>query len=447
MPETLLANRYELLSQLGSGAMGKVWRGRDTTLRRDVAIKTVDLAVRTEDPSVLARFQREAVATAGLSSPNVVGIYDAGRQDHTAYLVMELLDGPSLKTVLAERGPLGWTEGLTIAEGVAHGLAAAHAVGVVHRDIKPGNVVLVDDVPKIVDFGIARLAETGDETLTAPSTVTGTAAYMSPEQARGLEVGPSSDLYSLGCMLMTMFTGGTPFHGDHPIALARAHVSDDPPRMSSRRPDVPAALDALVARLLSKNPAERPDANKAADEFARIAADPGVPAETPTQAMAAVVPMSQRAERTSRIPVVTAAEGTARRQRGILPWVAALVSTAALGGVALLWLNQPHDRVPVPSPTVVQTVTVTPTTSPSETADNAPRTRRPRSTRTTTSTWRPARTTTSSAPPQDRPTVPAPTSTTQTVTTEAGQLRNTQTVAPTPPATGNPGQSAEAPVS
>lgn len=445
MPGTALslADRYELVQLIGSGAMGKVWRAHDLTLRREVAIKIINLAVFANDPSVLARFRREAIATAGLSSPNIVGVYDAGREGDSAYLVMELLLGPSLKAMIAERGPLPWAEGLGIAAGVARGLAAAHAVGVTHRDIKPGNVVVVDGVAKIVDFGIARLADTGDETLTQTSTVTGTAAYMSPEQARGSEVGPASDLYSLGCLLMTLFTGATPFHGDHPIALARAQVADEPPRLASRRPDAPAALDALVGRLLSKDAASRPDALATAAELERITEHPGEPAATPTQAMAAVsgepfTPSPPKSEPTARIPAVaavdagsSAASGKNRRRMGVLPWVAVAVAGVSLAGFLVL-LNQPEQSFSVPSPTVVRTVTITPTTEAAperttQTRQRATTTTAPRRTATAT----PTRTTATPTPTPTTTEAPLPTPTT---TQQA-----TRTPLPTSPATAGSG--------
>lgn len=206
--EPIIANRYRLDERIGRGAVGEVWRARDTTLNRDVAVKIVNLSAHP-DPSAAARFRREARATAGLSHPNVVRVFDAGFDDPgEAFMVMELLGGPSLGELA---GRISVLEAVELTAQVAAGLGAAHDVGVIHRDVKPTNVMLdgVGDrrAAKVVDFGIARLAQSGDATLTAPATALGTAAYMSPEQASGTAVTPATDVYSLGCLLFALLTG------------------------------------------------------------------------------------------------------------------------------------------------------------------------------------------------------------------------------------------------
>lgn len=258
--EQIIANRYRLEMRIGHGAMGEVWRARDTTLDRDVAVKIVNLYAPT-DPSAAARFRREATATAGLSHPNVVRVFDAGFDDpREAFMVMELLSGPSLGELV---GTIGWQEAVELTAQVAAGLAAAHQVGVIHRDVKPNNVMLDGGgnrrAVKVVDFGIARLAQSGDATLTAPATALGTAAYMSPEQAAGSALSPATDIYSLGCLLFALLTGKPPFVGDSPLAVLQQHVFQTPPLPSERNHAVPESVDALVAQMMQRRPEDRPD--------------------------------------------------------------------------------------------------------------------------------------------------------------------------------------------
>lgn len=254
---TLIAERYQLLDQLGRGATGQVWRARDLVLERSVAVKTVDLA-HQDDPAAEQRFRREAVTMAGVNHPNVVGIFDAGVDDDMAYLVMELLSGPDLRTfALNDAWGADFERLIPILRQVALGLHAAHRNGVVHRDVKPANVVMDHDTPKIVDFGIATLTN-HSATLTAPATAIGTASYMSPEQALGRHVSPASDWYSFGCCVMAVLTGQPPFVADSAIAVATAQINEPPPLMTDRRHDSPLELTRLVNELLAKEPADRP---------------------------------------------------------------------------------------------------------------------------------------------------------------------------------------------
>ena len=256
MPEKLVAGRYRLRTRIGAGSMGHVWRATDERLGRDVAIKLVDLSLAT-DAATAERFRREAVATAQLNHRGIVTVFDTGVDGHTAFLVMQLLPGRSLAQVLREDGPLSVTDGVRIAADVAAALDAAHAIGVVHRDIKPANIMIDGAQVTLLDFGIAQLA--GDAAhLTATNATIGTAAYMSPEQATGRRAGPASDVYSLGCVLIATLTGLPPFPGDNAIQVASRQIGEPAPRLSSRRPDVPAWLDALVAQMLVKDPDARP---------------------------------------------------------------------------------------------------------------------------------------------------------------------------------------------
>ena len=249
--------------------MGEVWRARDQVLQRDVAVKVVNGARQT-DPVALKRFQREAIAMANLFHPNVVSVYDVGSQDDRSFLVMELLTGPSVARMIADEGRLRIDKVVRMGAQVARGLSAAHAIGVVHRDIKPGNVLNHQKVTKIVDFGIARLESQQHATLTSPAMAIGTAAYMSPEQARGKAVQAPSDVYSLSCLMTAMLTGKPPFVDPDPIEVARAHAMDQPKLVTEARPEVPRDLARLLDHMLVKRPDDRPTAPEVAVELARI---------------------------------------------------------------------------------------------------------------------------------------------------------------------------------
>lgn len=264
-------------SRIGAGAMGQVWRARDEKLGREVAVKTVDLRAVT-DPTIAERFRREAIATARLTHPSIVTIFDSGTDGDTAFLVMEMLDGEPVSAVINRQGQLYLDQSVHIASRVAEALTAAHAEGIVHRDIKPGNVMVDGSRVTLLDFGIAALvSDAAHATLTAPATTIGTAAYMSPEQALGQRPTPASDIYSLGCLLMAMLTGSPPFAGDNPIAVAHAQIANTPPRVSSLRPDVPWELDDLVRRMLSKDPAARPSAQSVLSRLSGALDSPPAP--------------------------------------------------------------------------------------------------------------------------------------------------------------------------
>lgn len=254
----LLGERYELRSVIGRGGMGEVWLGHDRMLGRDVALKVLDIHGSADHGEAAERFRREATAAAALSHPHVVRIFDAGVADGIAYLVMELLPGPTIAELVAAEGPLPVDRVVQLAQQAADGLAAVHRAGIVHRDVKPSNLMLDGQGKvRVVDFGIARLAEATATQVTATGTVVGSAAYLSPEQARGEAATPASDQYALGCVLMTMLTGRPPYEAEHPMALLRQHLEDAPPRVRARRPEVPKAIDQLVDYLLSKEPARR----------------------------------------------------------------------------------------------------------------------------------------------------------------------------------------------
>ncbi len=266
----LLGGRYEVGELLGRGGMADVHLGRDARLGRTVAIKMLrsDLA---RDPSFQARFRREAQSAAGLNHPAVVAVYDSGEDIDpqsgviAPYIVMEYVEGRTLRELLTEGQRLPWAEALRLTSGVLAALGYSHTAGIVHRDIKPANVMLTPsgDV-KVMDFGIARALADSSATMTQTQAVIGTAQYLSPEQARGETVDARSDLYSTGCLLFELITGRPPFIADSPVAVAYQHVGETPSPPSSLVPDVPSAVDSIVLHALVKDREER---YQTAEEF------------------------------------------------------------------------------------------------------------------------------------------------------------------------------------
>ncbi len=256
----LLGSRYEIGEVLGYGGMAEVHRGRDVRLGREVAVKVLraDLA---RDPSFQARFRREAQAAASLNHPAIVAVYDTGEEDmlgNQPYIVMEYVEGRTLRDVLKIEGRLMPRRAMEIVADVCAALDFSHRNGIVHRDVKPGNVMITPTgAVKVMDFGIARAVADNAATVTQTAAVIGTAQYLSPEQARGENVDARSDVYSTGVLLFELITGSPPFTGDSPVAVAYQHVRENAPPPSSLNPDVPPELDAIVLKAMAKNPANR----------------------------------------------------------------------------------------------------------------------------------------------------------------------------------------------
>jgi serine/threonine-protein kinase len=251
----IFSDRYEMVRHIARGGMAQVYLARDLMLDRPVALKVLfpELSV---DQSFVERFRREAKAAANLSHPNIVSIYDWGQGGSTYYIVMEYVDGPTLSSVL-KQGPLQPERAAAIAASVAAALDFAHRRGVIHRDVKPGNV-LIDDrgQVKVADFGIARAVGTSED-LTQTGSVMGTATYFSPEQAQGYSVDPRSDVYSLGVVLYEMAVGKPPFTGDNPVSIAYKHVKEAPAQPSSVNAAIPAGLEAIILKAMAKDPESR----------------------------------------------------------------------------------------------------------------------------------------------------------------------------------------------
>ena len=350
MESNVLGDRYRLLGVLGSGGMARVYLAHDGVLGRDVALKVLREQY-ADDEEFVERFRREAIHAASLNHPSVVQVYDQGRaEDGTYFMAMEHVPGGTLKERIAEAGPLSPSEAVGIASRVADGLAHAHEQGVVHRDVKPHNVLLTaSGEAKVADFGIARAVSA--RTTTGSNLMLGTAAYMSPEQVGGERVGPQSDLYSLGVVLYEMLTGRLPHEADGPIATAMKHLNQPPPHPRDANPTVPEGLDALTARLLAKDPKDRyPDAAALAEDLGRIrdglsplAAGVG---EQPTVPVAGT---TRQWTRGTAPTVVAPGRGGPRVGSGstrwptFLPLVALPIGAVLLGVLAWALLGGPSD--------------------------------------------------------------------------------------------------------
>lgn len=268
--------RYVILNRLGQGGMGIVYLARDTQLQRDVAIKLMTSMTRSGD-GFRERFLREARALAAVRSDHVVQIHSIEQHDNTPFLVMEYVSGGSLQDRLARTGPLDWRDAVRIAGQVASGLQAAHDLGIIHRDVKPGNILLDEKSGrvKLTDFGLAR--SSGDDWPEGGEHLAGTPEYMSPEHVAGEKLGPASDQYSLGCVLFAMGTGKPPLAGCDPWKVLHRTVHEQPPALDDARPEIPPSLAAIVDRLLHKSPADR-FANMAAVQSALAAVERASPA-------------------------------------------------------------------------------------------------------------------------------------------------------------------------
>jgi predicted Ser/Thr protein kinase len=315
----LIAGRYELEELVGSGGMSSVYRAHDRLLERRVALKILHEQF-TRDEDYVERFRREARAVAQLTHPNIVTVIDRGEQDGRQFIVFEYVDGMNLKELVAQEGRLSPREAIELGLQVARGLAFAHDQGLVHRDVKPQNVLLdADGRAKVTDFGIAHAVDVDGMTITG--TIMGTSNYIAPEQARGQPVDEQTDVYSLGCVLYELLAGEVPFDGDSFVAIAMRHVNDPVPSVREVRPDVPPRLDWAIQRAMAKDHDDRFDSmtDFAAELEASYAELDG--AEGATMVVPRTAPPRRRRQRPRR-----------RRRLGVWPAVLAGVVLAAIAG-------------------------------------------------------------------------------------------------------------------
>jgi eukaryotic-like serine/threonine-protein kinase len=333
-------DRYEILRKLGTGGMAEVYLAHDRHLDRDVALKVL-LSKYAEDPQFIERFRREASAAASLNHPNIVQIYDRGEGEGTYYIAMEYLDGRSLKEIILRYGPLRADHVVSIAGQILEALRFAHRKDVIHRDIKPQNIMVDDEGRvKVTDFGIARAGSAS--AMTETGSILGTAHYLSPEQAQGGQVEAGSDLYSLGVVMYEMVTGALPFTGDNPVAIAMQHVHEAPVPPRSLTPAVPENLENVILRALAKDPSQRYltaqaflDDLKLVKEGQEVTLPPDF-GDQETRLMAALesADPTQVRRSGSAAPANRPRETAPRRRRSAWPWILVLLFVVVLGGGA-----------------------------------------------------------------------------------------------------------------
>ena len=336
-PGALFDGRYRIISRLGQGGMARVFLAQDESLHRQVAVKV--LADRhSDDPHFIERFQREARAAARLNHPNIVQVYDQSQTEGMSYIVQEYVEGETLKDLSRRESPIEPRRAITIALQILAALRVAHQQGVIHRDVKPQNILVQPDGKiKVADFGIASA---GDTEMTEAGSIVGTAQYLAPEQARGLPVGPPADLYAVGIVLYEMLSGRVPFEGEAAVTVAMRHVQEAPEALTDRNPLVPVALESVVMRALAKDPTQRyQSADQMGIELDRVRQ--GLPISDETSVIgAATIAMTQLASETLVAPPLPPREpppsrgGNPHRKRlWILLLVIGVVLLAGVAGV------------------------------------------------------------------------------------------------------------------
>jgi len=350
MIETTIDGRYQILARVAAGGMGEVYRARDPVLDREVALKMLHTSL-ADDPGFIDRFRREARSAAMLSHPNIVAVHDWGETQGTYFMVMEFVRGPNLRALLMRDGTLQPAQAVEVVDGVLAALEHAHAQGIVHRDVKPENVMIraSDGVPKVADFGLAR-AFADSRVSQAPGTVTGTVQYLAPEQIEGLSANPRTDLYATGIVLYELLTGQVPFTGETSVAIAYRHLRERVPPPSHQNPMVPVALDRVVLSATERNRERRTaDARTMRLDLARAAQE--LPPAAPLADLAASVTPADEvpADRLATVTIPRALSPKARRRQRLgrlFRWLSILVVVAALGWATWEFLIPHRTRVP-----------------------------------------------------------------------------------------------------
>ena len=349
--QNLVDNRYRLSERLGSGGMAEVYLAHDDVLDRDVALKVLSSRY-SHDEEFVERFRREAQSAAALSHPNIVSIFDRGEsEDGTYYIAMEYLSGGTLKDRIVKRGALPARTAAAVAQQIAEALKVAHDSEVIHRDIKPHNILITDsgDI-KVTDFGIARAASSS--TMTRTGSILGTAHYLSPEQAMGEPVGPSSDIYSLGVVLYEMLTGELPYDAETPIGIAMKHVNGHLREPMEVDPSIPQGINDITMKMLARDPADRyQDTTQLITDLGRVS-DGFEPSGAPTRQMTRR--MAAPAAAASAPRTKSGGSGRSKNTRRFVPLLIALLALLTLAGLAwagygLLGNDSPgNDRLPRP---------------------------------------------------------------------------------------------------
>ncbi len=334
-PGSLFDGRYRIVRRLGQGGMARVFLAQDESLHRQVAVKV--LADRhSDDPHFIERFQREARAAARLNHPNIVQVYDQSQTAGMSYIVQEYVEGETLKDLIRRESPIEPRRAITIALQILAALRVAHQQGVIHRDVKPQNILVqLDGKIKVADFGIASA---GDTEMTEAGSIVGTAQYLAPEQARGLSVGPPADLYAVGIVLYEMLSGRVPFEGEAAVTVAMRHVQEAPEALTDRNPLVPDALESVVMRALTKDPTQRyQSADEMGLELDKVRQ--GLPISDETAVIgAATIAMNRPIEQTMVAPPLPPRERApvrAKNPNRRRLWILLIVVGAVLAAIAI----------------------------------------------------------------------------------------------------------------
>ncbi|SBT39953.1 serine/threonine protein kinase [Micromonospora auratinigra] len=426
--EVVLSGRYRLDDRVATGGMGDVWRATDLVLGREVAVKVL-LPALVSDPDFIARFRAEARIMAALRNPGIVQVFDCGEDElpdgsRADYLVMEFVEGEPLSKRIETAGHLEVAETMSIVAQVAQALHAAHVRGIVHRDVKPSNLLVQEDgTVVLVDFGVAR--STNVTSITSTNAVPGTALYMAPEQAAGRPVSGGTDIYALGAVAYCCLTGTPPFTGDNPLQVAVRHLDDEPPELPD---EIPQPVRDLVARALAKDPADRHPSGAAMAAAARAAAGEAPTAVSPLMLRGAAGPGSTRDDLVAAAPAAAtvAPAGSRRGRRGTLvgALAAVVVALGALGAAlgAAKNTGEPATTIRTTAPAVAPSLAEEPVATEAAPTDSAGRPYRPTGvTRpTATASATPSRSASASAAPsQSQAPSPAPSAPTTAPTTAA----------------------------